>query len=186
MVNREHGVEPDSRILYRIGINVGDIIHEEGDVYGDGVNVAARLEALAEPGGVCISDAVHQVLPASFDAQFTDLGSQRVKNIERKIGVWQWTPEARPSQVNIPAVADTQRVRFCTSSDGAQLAWSSLGEGIPLLKAPNWFNHIEYEWRVPAWKGLLLELIDRFSSCASISAATACQSGMSAIFQKMR
>ncbi|MGI9357631.1 MAG: alpha/beta fold hydrolase [Rhizobiaceae bacterium] len=162
MVLRESDIDPDRRILYRIGINVGDIVHEEGDVFGDGVNVAARLEALAEPGGVCISDAVHQVLPTNLDAQFTDLGSQKVKNIDRKIGVWQWTPEAPASPVEIPAIADTQSVRFCTSSDGAQLAWSNLGEGIPVLKAPNWFNHIEYEWRVPSWKGLLLELIDRF------------------------
>jgi len=162
MVSREANVDSEQRILYRIGINVGDIVLDGDDIFGDGVNVAARLEGLAEPGAVCISDAVHQLVLHITDADFVDMGSQRVKNIARAIGVWQWTPNSSSTEPDIPSVAHTQRVGFCFSSDGAQLAWSSLGCGIPVLKAPNWFNHIEYEWRVPAWNGLLQEMIRRF------------------------
>lgn len=162
MSRRESDIDLDYRILYRIGINIGDIVHEDGDVFGDTVNVAARIEGLAEPGGVCISDATHQLVSGSLDAQFTDMGSQRVKNISRAIRVWQWTPETDKDKPDIPLIANSQRVGFCTSSDGVQLAWSSLGDGIKILKAPNWFNHIEYEWRVPAWKVLLEQLVNRF------------------------
>lgn len=161
MINREADHESEHRILYRIGINVGDIVLEDGDIYGDGVNVAARLEALAEPGGVCISDAVQQLIPNIQDIEFLYKGSQRVKNIARAIGVWQWTPNANEVEPEIPSVAQSQRVGFCLSNDGAQLAWSSLGRGIPVLKAPNWFNHIEYEWNIPAWSELLREMISR-------------------------
>jgi len=162
MSGRESDIDPDRRVLYRIGINVGDILYDEGDVFGDCVNVAARIEGLAEPGGVCISDAAHQLIAGNSVAHFNDMGSQRVKNISRAIRVWQWTPESKNVEPDIPTIANSQRVGFCSSSDGVQLAWSSLGKGTPLLKAPNWFNHIEYEWRVPAWKVMLEQLIERF------------------------
>lgn len=162
MSKRESDVNPDRRIIYRFGINVGDIVSDDGDVFGDTVNVAARIEGLAEPGGVCISDAAHQLLSGQVDAHFIDMGSQRVKNISRAIRVWQWTLETNNAETEIPTIASSQRVGFCSSSDGVQLAWSSLGVGTPILKAPNWFNHIEYEWRVPAWNAMLEQLINRF------------------------
>ncbi len=72
-------------ILLRIGVNLGDVIVEGRDIYGDGVNVAARLEALAEPGSICISDTVHQSIRAKLDLSFDDLGLQTVKNIAQPI-----------------------------------------------------------------------------------------------------
>jgi class 3 adenylate cyclase len=82
---RNEGVAEDNRVIFRIGINVGDIISEAGDIFGDGVNVAARLESLCEPGGLCISrtvrDQVRDKLPVTFD----DLGEQQVKNIARPV-----------------------------------------------------------------------------------------------------
>ena len=91
MTERERASPPDRRIVYRVGINYGDVLVDEGDVYGDGVNVAARLQTLAEPGGVCISDSVHQALAGGSGTPFRDLGRQRVRNISRPIRVWQWT-----------------------------------------------------------------------------------------------
>ncbi len=152
MAGREGEVPFDRRILYRIGINLCDVIFEEGDVFGDGVNVAARLEGLAEPGGVCISDIVHQTIGDRIGEPFRDIGSQRVKNISRRIRVWQWTPDAPPQVAETLGAALEQRVQFVRASDGVQIAWAGLGAGAPVLKAPNWMNHIEYQWRSPIWR----------------------------------
>ena len=87
MAERNANVAPDRRIEFRIGINVGDIISDENDIYGDGVNVAARLEALAEPGGIMVSRNVHDQVRDKLSFGFEDLGEQTVKNITRPIGV---------------------------------------------------------------------------------------------------
>jgi adenylate cyclase len=85
---RNSDIPTDERIEFRIGINVGDIIVDGDDIYGDGVNVAARLEALAEPGGICVSAIVHEQARVDPSVEFTDLGEQNVKNIERPIRVF--------------------------------------------------------------------------------------------------
>ena len=78
----------ERRIEFRIGINLGDIIIDEHDIYGDGVNVAARLEALAEPGGICVSRVVRDQVRDKLDFGFEDLGEQQVKNIARPVRVY--------------------------------------------------------------------------------------------------
>src|SRR5215475_521909 len=85
MTGRNTGVPPDNRIELRIGINVGDIVVEDGDIFGDGVNVAARLEALAEPGGICVSARVQEDAAGKLDLAFEDLGEQQLKNIARPV-----------------------------------------------------------------------------------------------------
>jgi adenylate cyclase len=85
MLERNAEVAPDKRIQFRIGINVGDIISDENDIYGDGVNVAARLEGLAEPGGICVSRIVHEQVCDKLDFSFDDMGEQQVKNIARPV-----------------------------------------------------------------------------------------------------
>ncbi len=75
----------DRRLLFRIGINLGEVIVDRDDIYGDGVNVAARLESLAEPGGICVSASVHEQVNDKIDARFEDMGDQRLKNIERPV-----------------------------------------------------------------------------------------------------
>ncbi len=77
-------------LCLRIGINLGEIIESEGDIYGDGINVAARLEQIAEPGGVCVSASAYDQVRGSIEAPFEDLGPQQVKNISRPIGVFSW------------------------------------------------------------------------------------------------
>jgi tetratricopeptide (TPR) repeat protein len=79
---------PNERIEFRIGINLGDIIVDGNDIAGDGVNVAARLEALADPGGICVSAAVREQVHGSLDVRFADIGEQQVKNIMRPIRVF--------------------------------------------------------------------------------------------------
>jgi adenylate cyclase len=94
----------DRRIVFRIGINVGDIIIEGDDIYGDGVNVAARLEGLAEPGGICISNSVREQVLNKVPISFSDLGEQTVKNIERPIRVYYVVLDGA-SAVTTPPVA---------------------------------------------------------------------------------
>jgi len=85
MVDRNADVPTERRIAFRIGINLGDVIIDEGDIYGDGVNVAARLEALAEPGGICVSRVVRDQVRDKLDFAFDDRGEQQVKNISRPV-----------------------------------------------------------------------------------------------------
>jgi adenylate cyclase len=90
MVRREATTPEEERIVLRIGINLGDVIVEDGDIYGDGVNVAARLEGMAEPGGVLISQSVQENALPSVQVTFFDNGDRKFKNIARPIRVWSW------------------------------------------------------------------------------------------------
>lgn len=150
----EAAVAEERRILYRIGINQGDVIVEEDDVYGDAVNVAARLETLARPGGICVADDIHRVVGDLVPAPFHDLGLQRVKNIGRQIRVWQWTPDGVAVSAP-PIAAPPQEIAFATAADGVRIAWSAIGRGTPVLKAPNWLNHLDYELQTPVWGPML-------------------------------
>ncbi len=85
------GHDDGTPLAFRIGINLGDVVIEDSDIHGEGVNIAARLEALAEPGGVCIADAVHQNVSGRVEAVFADMGEPALKNIDRPVRVWQWT-----------------------------------------------------------------------------------------------
>jgi len=87
-------------IVLRIGINLGDVIIEGDDIYGDGVNVAARLEPLAEPGGICVSSIVNESVGNRIDVRFQDGGEISVKNIDRPIRVWKWHPKATTSAIS--------------------------------------------------------------------------------------
>jgi adenylate cyclase len=89
MPERDTGVSADSRIELRIGINLGDVIVEDDDLYGDGVNIAARLEGIAEPGGICISDDTFRQVKGKVGSEFVDLGEQNLKNIARPLRVYQ-------------------------------------------------------------------------------------------------
>ena len=96
-VQRSGASSPDATarqptIVLRIGINLGDVIIENDDLYGDGVNIAARLEPLAEPGGICISSIVNESVGNRIDVRFSDGGDISVKNIDRPIRVWKWHP----------------------------------------------------------------------------------------------
>src|SRR6201981_3921717 len=81
-------------IVLRIGINLGDVIIEGDDIYGDGVNIAARLEPLAEPGGICVSSIVNESVGNRIDVRFQDGGDVSVKNIDHPIRIWKWQPGA--------------------------------------------------------------------------------------------
>jgi adenylate cyclase len=81
-------IPPDQRIIFRVGINLGDVVVEDGDLLGDGVNIAARIEALAEPGGICITDSVMRQLAGKTDVEFEDAGERTLKNISQPVRVY--------------------------------------------------------------------------------------------------
>jgi class 3 adenylate cyclase len=99
MVSRNAKESEDRKVRLRIGVNLGDIIVQDGDIFGDGVNLAARLEAIAEPDGVCISSSVFSQIESVIDEQFTDGGAHRLKNIAKPVRVYHYAPHvsARPA-----------------------------------------------------------------------------------------
>ncbi len=106
MAERNAEVPESHRIVFRIGINLGDIIIEGDDIYGDGVNIAARIQEIAVPGGVCISGAAYHQVRGKMDATFEDLGEKEVKNIPEPVRMYRWTDAvAPPGQAAEPEAA---------------------------------------------------------------------------------
>src|SRR5271157_1765094 len=115
MVERNAGVSPEKRIEFRIGIHLGDVVEEaDGDLMGDGVNIASRLEGVAEPNGICVSRAAYEQVRDKLLQQFVDLGEKQLKNIARPVHAYRVTmdynptnserfaPENPPSRLSLP------------------------------------------------------------------------------------
>ncbi|HEY6983679.1 adenylate/guanylate cyclase domain-containing protein [Reyranella sp.] len=114
MRRRNSDVADERRIDFRIGINLGDIIFDEGDIYGDGVNVAARVEQLAEVGGICVTAAVHDQVDGRLDIAFEDLGEKLLKNISRPVRIYRvvaGAPETTPAAAGGQAAAKAAVVK---------------------------------------------------------------------------
>jgi adenylate cyclase len=111
MAQQNTAVPPELRIEFRIGIHVGDIIIDDNDIFGDGVNIAARLEGLAEPGGVCVSDDAHRQIRGKIDVAFDDIGEQTLKNIAEPMRAWHMrlageaAAATRPSAIQVQDLA---------------------------------------------------------------------------------
>ena len=155
----EAEVPEERRVQYRIGINLGDIVvDQDGDVFGDGVNVAARIEPLAQAGGVAISDVVYQSVAGKLDLAFADGGTHDVKNLTKAVRIWQWRGDGGAEDSVVQQRLREQVVRFCTAKDGTEIAYATVGDGPPLLRAPHWMNHLEFDWESPVWRHLLRDL----------------------------
>jgi adenylate cyclase len=98
MIERNASVPQDERIELRIGIHVGDVIIEDGDIFGDGVNIAARLEGIAQPGGICISEDAYRQVRGKLDAKFQDAGEQQLKNISQPVRAYRLQPSSRATE----------------------------------------------------------------------------------------
>jgi adenylate cyclase len=106
MSARNNAASDGTRMEFRIGVNLGDVVIEGDDIYGDGVNLAARLEALAEPGGICVSGTVREHIAGKLDHAFVDGGEQTVKGLARPVHVWRWSARRAAGSVAIdPPIA---------------------------------------------------------------------------------
>jgi class 3 adenylate cyclase/pimeloyl-ACP methyl ester carboxylesterase len=155
MAARNAEVPEPRRMCFRIGINLGDVIHDENRIYGDGINIAARLENIADPGGICISRQVFDQVNRAVKAEFQPLGPRNLKNIAQPVDVYALLPSVAGIQ---GAVGLKQEIHFCRASDGVQLAYSMIGQGPPLVKTGNWMTHLEYDLESPIWRHLYREL----------------------------
>jgi adenylate cyclase len=130
MVDRNAGVAPDKRIEFRIGVHLGDVVEEsDGDLMGDGVNIAARLEGIAKPGAICLSEDAYRQVSGRLEMEVTDLGPTQLKNIDRQIrayslqvGVPAKPKPAKPAEPVTPAAPMPQKRRFGLAPLAAALA----------------------------------------------------------------
>ncbi len=136
VAEREAVFPEDRRLAFRIGINVGDIIVEDGDILGDGVNVAARLEGLAEPGGICIARNVWNQVKAKLDLAFEPMGEHRVKNIAEPVTVY---------RVNLDAPGRASGRR----SIWARRRWQAAAAVVLLLALAAGGAWYDISWRAP-------------------------------------
>ena len=152
---------PEDRIEFRIGINVGDIIADDGDIFGTGVNVAARLEAIADRGGICISRQVLDQIEDKLELSPRELGRQNLKPTE----VYAVELHERGDRASsILAYANLeQEIRYCSTIDGVRLAYAKVGTGPPLVRPAHWLGHLEYDWELPFYRHLLLGLAREFT-----------------------
>jgi class 3 adenylate cyclase/pimeloyl-ACP methyl ester carboxylesterase len=152
------GREP---LRFRIGVHLCDLIEKaDGTVYGDGVNVAARLQTMAEPGGIVMSAAVRHSIGSRLAARAEDLGPQAFKNIPEPVHAFRLVegPPPGPGAATARALPE-QQVRFCSARDGTQLAWASLGSGPPLVLVGRWMTHLEFELEEGSWSRRLLDAL---------------------------
>ena len=145
MIERNAAVPPDEQIVFRFGINVGDIIIDGEDIFGDGVNVAARLQGLAEPGGICVSRAVRDQVLDKLDFAFEDLGSKEMKNIARPVEIYRVAlsgaaPRAVRDRRHEPSLASDR--------PSSRLRLLGMGALVIALAAAGWFT--AQEWLRPA------------------------------------
>jgi adenylate cyclase len=104
MVERNASIDPERQMKFRIGVNIGDVLCDEARIYGDGINVAARLESIAQPGGVCISSKVYEEISGRIDTACQDIGEQQLKNISRPVRVYRVCVD-NTGPAGIPALA---------------------------------------------------------------------------------
>src|SRR5262245_52507091 len=146
MTARNGGVEDGRRMQFRIGINVGDVIHDEARLYGDGVNIAARLEAVAEPSGICISGAAYEQVRNKLALKFTDLGLQSLRNISEPIRIYRIMTD--------PSVTPAQAKPLLALPDKPSIA---------VLPLANLSSHPEQEYLVDGIVDDIITELSRFS-----------------------
>jgi class 3 adenylate cyclase/pimeloyl-ACP methyl ester carboxylesterase len=152
MAARNAGSRGRREMAFRIGVHLGDVIVEDGDLYGDGVNIAARLEGIAERGGICISRQAYDQVERKVALGYRSLGPQTLKNIPDPVEVFAIQGDG------LATSDDRQEIHYCRTPDGVRLAYAISGHGSPLVKTGNWLNHLEYDWDSPVWHHLFLRL----------------------------
>jgi class 3 adenylate cyclase/pimeloyl-ACP methyl ester carboxylesterase len=153
MVERNFDTPEANRIVYRIGIHLGDVLIDGDDILGEGVNVATRLESIGEPGGVSISRLVYDQIDGKLALRFRNLGPQKLKNIVKPVEVFAIEQIIKAHDaLESEHVVVAQTIKYCRAPDGARIAYAISGSGPFLVKSGNWMNHLEYDWESPIWR----------------------------------
>jgi class 3 adenylate cyclase len=184
MIARNKDIPSEKRIEFRMGINIGDIIVDGSDIFGDGVNVAARLEGIAEPGGITISRLVYDQIDGKLPLSFRNLGLQKLKNIAKLVEVFAIDQTNKAVDALEPDQTDaTQIIKYCRAPDGVRLAYAISGSGPFLVKSGNWMNHLEYDWESPIWRHLFRGLSREHTLVRYDARGMACPTGTSTGFR---
>ena len=146
-------VDDGGKMRLRIGIHVGDVMVEGDDLMGDGVNIAARLEGIAEPGGVCISRQVYDQIEGKTPLICRPLGPQKLKNISKSVEAYAVDVDGAAARQVDPDHMKL-KVNYCRALDGVRLAYATMGCGPPLVKTANWMNHLEFDWENPDFRDI--------------------------------
>ena len=153
MAERNASVEKPRQMQFRMGVNLGDVIYDDARIYGDGINIAARLEGIAEPGGIFVSRQAHDQVEGKVPFSFRKLGPQTLKNITKPVEVFAVDGIGKSSTASGFELAKLkQEIKYCRAPDGVRLAYATSGSGPPLVKAANFMNHLEYDWESPVWR----------------------------------
>ncbi|NNE50981.1 MAG: alpha/beta fold hydrolase [Sulfitobacter sp.] len=145
----DHPFQFPERIQLRAGVHAGDVTSEGEDIFGDGVNIAARLQSAAEPGGVLVSRMLSDLAGADHATLLRGEGLHTFKGIAQPIEVLSVDFTDAHASKSRAVFVETQQIRYCRANDGVNLAWNAVGEGSPVVKAPNWISHLELDWRNP-------------------------------------
>jgi len=161
MAARNRGVAENLQMVFRIGVHLGDVIIDKDEIYGDDVNIAARLEGVAEAGGICVSRQAYDQVQGKLPLTFRKLGPQTLKNIAKPVEAFSidagTLSGSGDPQVSIP-VDLTQEVHYARAADGVRIAWAKIGQGPPLVRAGHWLTHLEYDWESPFRRPALVNL----------------------------
>ncbi|KIC15188.1 alpha/beta fold hydrolase [Leisingera sp. ANG-Vp] len=137
------------RLSLRMGVHAGDVTVSEGDIFGEAVNVAARLEAAAPEGGIFVSKLVTDLAGGCLPVRFRNEGTHRFKNIEEPLQVMSVDVSGDDTAPEAAGLEKGQDIRFAKSADGVRLAWTAVGDGPPLVRAPAWISRLDMDWRLP-------------------------------------
>jgi class 3 adenylate cyclase/pimeloyl-ACP methyl ester carboxylesterase len=136
------------RMEFRIGVNLGDVIEDGEQILGDAVNIASRLESLADAGGICISGSAYDFVGKQLSLGYEYLGEHTVKNIEKAVRVYRVLSEPEPRHME-------QQIRFCETADGVRIAYSTVGQGRAVVAVPGWISHLQLNAELPALRAYL-------------------------------
>jgi pimeloyl-ACP methyl ester carboxylesterase len=152
MAERNVDTPEAGRVIYRIGIHLGDVLIDGDDIVGEGVNIAARLESVCQPGGISVSRQVYDQVDGKLALSFRNRGVQKLKNIAKLVEVFSIEQIEIPKDTFGPSRAKrAQTIKYCRAPDGVRLAYATSGSGPVLVKSGNWMNHLEYDWESPIW-----------------------------------
>ena len=160
VAERNGSLPEDKRIEFRVGINMGDVVIEGDDIFGDGVNVAARLEGLARPGGICVSGNVYEEVRDRTDLSFEDLGEREVKNINRPVRVWQWVTDGAAVPTGA-TTADAKTAGNVKASDAMPLPDKA---SIAVLPLESMSDSRDYEYLADGMTEDIITLLARIPS----------------------